>query len=134
MAGYYAALCHRNGIALICQADLPAELPVAEMSVCVALSNLLENALEASLRTADSRREIRMYAKVHSDKLVLLSVENRYDGEIIEQDGIFQSSKHRGEGVGLQSVRRIAEKNGGYCQFTHEGGVFRADIMLRGDG
>ena len=37
----------------------------------------------------------------------------------------------RGEGVGIQSVRRIADKNGGYSRFSHDGGVFRADVLLR---
>lgn len=132
VACHYAALCHRSGIPLSCKMDLSDELPVAEMDVCVALSNLLENALEASLRTEGARREIRVRAKVHGEKLVLLSVENTYDGEIVEKGGVLQSSKRRGEGVGLQSVRRIAEKNGGYCDFTYENGIFRADVMLRG--
>lgn len=55
-----------------------------------------------------------------------------FDGEIHEKDGVLQSSKRRGGGVGVQSVRRIAGKNGGACPFAHQDGVFSAKVMLRG--
>lgn len=45
--------------------------------------------------------------------MVLLSVENTYDGTVREKDGVFLSAKRPGEGVGLQAVRHTAEKNGG---------------------
>ena len=60
-------------------------------------------------------------------------MENAFDGEICEKDGIYKSAKRKGSGVGIQSVRRIAEKNGGACSFTHQNGVFTAKVMLRGD-
>ncbi len=73
-----------------------------------------------------------MQAHLHSNNVILLTVENTYDGTINEKDGIFQSSKHFGIGIGTQSIRHIAEKNGGYCRFTYNNGVFCANIMLRG--
>lgn len=81
------------------------------------MSNLLENALEASLKTAPANRRIKVQAHLHSDYMVLLTVENAFEGMIHKKDGVFQSSKRRGEGVGIQSVRHIAEKNGGYSRF-----------------
>lgn len=133
VAGHYAALFRKNGIPCALEIDLPLSLPVAEMDLCLVLSNLLENALEASLRTDPVRRQIKLKARLHAGHLILLSVENTFDGKARETNGIFQSSKRKGNGVGIQSVRRIAEKNGGYCQFIHENGVFTANVMLRGD-
>ena len=40
-------------------------------------------------------------------------------------------NKETGILVGIQSVRHIAEKNGGDSSFTYENGVFTAKIMLR---
>ena len=40
-------------------------------------------------------------------------VENACDTEVKETNGVFRSSKRKGNGVGIQSVRHIAEKNGG---------------------
>lgn len=111
--------------------DLPAQLPVSEMELCVILQNLLENALEAS-RKAEGQRFIRLRASLRGDNLVLLTVENAYSGQLVEQDGVLQSTKRPGPGVGLQSVARVAGKNRGYCRFLYGSGVFTANVMLRG--
>lgn len=132
VAGYYAALLRREGVPFSCVLDLPRTLPVAELDVCVVLSNLLENAMEASLRMGAAGRAVSVRAEVHGTRLVLLRVENRYQGVVQERDGVFLSSKRSSPGVGLQSVQRIAQKNGGYCEFTHADGTFRANVMLRG--
>ncbi|MBD9163609.1 MAG: GHKL domain-containing protein, partial [Blautia wexlerae] len=44
---------------------------------------------------------------------------------------IFQSSKRSGNGIGIESVRHITDKNGGACDFTYKDGIFSAKIMLR---
>ncbi len=132
VAGHYGLLCHKQDIPFSFTLDLPQELPVSEIDLCSVLANLLENALEASLRTAPARRHIKAQAYLHSGHMVLLTVENAFDGEVREKDGVFQSSKRKGEGIGIQSVRRITDKNGGYSRFTHEDGIFSANVMLRG--
>lgn len=96
------------------------------------LSNLLENALEANLRMTSPNRQISVEAYMHADRLILIQVANPFDGEIREKHAVFQSSKRKGDGVGIQSVRRISEKNGGASTFTHDDGVFIAKVMLRG--
>ncbi|MBD5521785.1 MAG: GHKL domain-containing protein [Lachnospiraceae bacterium] len=132
VASYFAPLCRENGIPLAFELDLPRELPVSEPDLCSVLSNLLENAMDASLKTASERRQVKVSARLHSDHMVLLSVENTYDGKIKEKDGVFLSSKRPGEGIGLQAVRHIAEKNGGYCRFIYGDGVFCVNVILRG--
>ncbi len=122
----------QEGIPFSFELDLPRELPVPEIDLCSVLSNLLENALETSLRTAPARRRIKAQAHLHSGHMILLTVENNFDGEIREKNGRFQASKRKGEGIGIQSVRRIADKNGGYSRFSYENGIFCADVMLRG--
>ncbi len=129
--GHYCALAQRENIPFYAKIDLPPELPVDEMDMSLILSNLLENALEASIRTAENRHLIKVAVYMH-ERLLLIQVENTFDGEIKEKDGIFQSSKRKGSGIGIQSVRRIAEKNGGDSSFTHDNGTFTAKVMLRG--
>lgn len=131
VAGYYSMLYKKNNIPFSIELDLPHDLPVSEIDMCLVLSNLLENALEASLHTEISKRHIMVQAYLHSDHIVLLSVENAFDNTIKEKNGVFQSSKRHGDGVGIQSVRRIAEKNKGYSRFTYNDGIFTANIMLR---
>lgn len=130
--GHYCALAHRDGIPILPRIDLPEKLPIDDMDICLILSNLLENALEASLRTTEANRQIRIDAYMHSEHLVLIQVQNTYSGKINENSGIFKSSKRKGNGIGIQSVRRIAEKNGGGSTFDYSNGIFTAKVMLRG--
>ena len=132
VAGYYCTLSKREGIPFYAQLDLPQVLPVDELDLCMVLANLLENALEASLRTAPERRQIKVTAYVHAGSLILVEVENKFDGEVREKNGIFRSSKRKGNGVGIQSVKHIADKSGGASNFTYRDGVFLAKVMLCG--
>ena len=128
--GYYCAIAKRENIPYSVRVDLPEKLPVNEMDLFLILSNLLENALEASRRTASERCKINLTAYIHAENLALIQVENTFDGELREKNGILQSSKRKGDGVGLQSVSHIAEKSGGTSIFTYNDGLFRASVML----
>lgn len=132
VVGYYCALAKREGIPFCAKLDLPQVLPVDEIDLCLVLSNLLENAFEASLRTAPARRRIKLTAYLHGNSLALIQVENTYDGVIREKGGVFQSSKRKGDGIGLQSVRHIAEKSGGVNTVTYQDGLFCVKVMLCG--
>ena len=55
-----------------------------------------------------------------------------YDGVIREKGGVFQSSKRKGDGVGLQSVRHIAEKSCGVRTVPYQAGLFCVKVMLCG--
>ena len=132
VVGYYCALAKREQIPFSVRLDLPECLPVDEIDLCLVLSNLLENALEASLHTAPARRRIELTAYLHGNSLALIQVENTYDGVIREKDGVFLSSKRKGDGVGLQSVRHIAEKSCGVSTVTYQDGLFCVKVMLCG--
>lgn len=130
--GYYCTLAKQENIPFETKIDLPETLTADEIDICIILSNLLENALEASLRTSEEKRRICLEAYVHADRLTLIQVKNSFDGELHERNDIFQSSKRKGNGVGIQSIRHIADKNNGACSFTHENGIFTAKVMIRG--
>ena len=132
VVGYYCALAKRENIPYSVQIDLPECLPVDEINLCLVLSNLLENALEASLRTAPARRQIEITAYVHAKRLLLIEVVNAFDGKVNEKNGVFLSSKRKESGIGIQAVNHIAEKNGGTSTFTHQNGAFSAKVMLCG--
>ena len=82
VVGYYCALAKREGVPFCAKLDLPQVLPVDEIDLCLVLSNLLENAFEASLRTAPARRKIEVTAYVHAERLLLVEVENAFDGAV----------------------------------------------------
>ena len=129
--GYYSALAKRENIPFHALVSLPADLSIDEIDLCLVFSNLLENAIQASVKTAPARRKINVEVYPHHNHLLLIHVENTFDGKIQQKNNIFQSSKHSGNGIGIESVRHITDKNGGACDFTYEDGIFSAKIMLR---
>lgn len=86
---YYCALAERNTIPFHVQIDLPAQISVDETDFCLVLSNLLENALEASLKTAKFRQRIDIKLYRHASNLILIQIENAFDGKIQQNHGIF---------------------------------------------
>ena len=80
---YYCALAERNTIPFHVQIDLPAQISVDETDFCLVLSNLLENALEASLKTAKFRQRIDIKIYRHASNLILIQIENAFDGKMI---------------------------------------------------
>ena len=80
----------------------------------------------------DARRIPAFLSDPGAARLVLIEAENAFDGEINENSGVFRSSKRKGNGIGIQSVRHIAEKSGGVSTVTYQDGLFCAKVMLRG--
>ncbi len=55
---------------------------------------------------------------------------NTFSGSLdIDQERHFVSSKHEGLGLGTESIKSIAEKYGGVCQFEANNGMFYASVM-----
>lgn len=97
--------------------------------VLINTGNISRKVLSKVLRSFDKNFE-RLH--LHAGRLLLIEVENAYDGEIREKDGVFQSSKRKGNGVGIQSIQHIAEKSGGASTFAYQNGAFCAKVMLCG--
>lgn len=131
VVGHYCALARQENVPFLAQIDLPEQLCVDEIDLSLVLSNLLENALEASLLSEPALRQISIQAYISSGHFLLIQVENHFSGKIRQKNGIFQSSKRKGAGIGIQSVRRIVELNGGSSSFTFEDQTFLAKVMFR---
>ena len=129
--GYYSTLAQKENIPFHALVSLPTDLSIDEINLCLVFSNLLENAIQASVKTEPARRKINAEVYPHHNHLLLIHVENTFDGKIQQENNIFQSSKRSGNGIGIESVRHITAKNGGACDFTYEDGIFSAKIILR---
>ena len=88
--GYYSALAKRENIPFHALVSLPADLSIDEIDLCLVFSNLLENAIQASVKTAPARRKINVEVYPHHNHLLLIHVENTFDGKI-QQKTIFSN-------------------------------------------
>ena len=114
------------------EADLRITLPQAWEEaipdVCLVLSNLLENAVEALQREGGGWLRARSVATAGYVSLV---VGNTCTRPLRVFGGHYLSSKSPGRfGIGLETVREIARRWGGQAEFTAENGTFRASVFL----
>jgi len=128
---HFAAIAAHEGVRFDADVAVPDSLPVENADICIILSNLLENALEANAYVAEDRY-IDVRLRLIGRELVIL-VDNSFDGNVSSRGGVFYSRKRRNrEGVGLASVRVVAEKYGGGAEFTPDiaNKVFHNEVLL----
>ena len=133
IANHYTGLARGEGIAVTAQLQIPNELNIVGSDLCIVLGNCLENALEACKRMKTGQRYIHLRAEVIGCMLVV-TIDNSFDGIVQENDGIFYSFKRdraNTEGVGLSSVRAVAQKYRGTVQFAYTEAEFRTSVMLQ---
>lgn len=125
---YYAQLAHGQGIRCELRLDIPEILSVDELSLAMAISNLLENAINAVSLLPVEKRELRFTA-VHTGQLIL-EMTNPYAGEVTLEESGLLSSKKEGHGKGSQSVAGFVKKCGGELMYETDGGVFKVRMMV----
>ena len=117
-----------NSIKLDHNIDIPEKLPFSDTDITSILSNGLENAIRAVSILDDTLRHISLDLYMKDGKL-LLSIKNPCDDNVVMDDGIPLSNK-AGHGYGTRSIKYIAEKLGGNCQFMYKDGFFALRVVL----
>ena len=131
---HFSAITTREGIRYSADAVIPESLPIENADICIILSNLLENALEANAYVAGDKH-IDVTIRQIGKELIIL-VDNSFDGSVRTRSGLFISRKRQDrEGLGLASVRAVAEKYGGGVEFNPdvENRVFHSEVILHLD-
>lgn len=101
--------------------------PELEGNLCVLVGNLLENAVTACKETEQP------FIKMHSrfaDGILTITMDNRFRTVNRTPEGEFLSTRPGG-GIGILSIRSIAEKYAGGCRFETNGTVFSSSVYLR---
>lgn len=109
--------------------SIPENLEIHNYLFNVILGNLLENAISAAMKTE------KKYLKVHiklKQNIIYIVVENSYNGEVKLKDNKIMTSKKDTEihGIGLESVKRMAEEMNGMLDIQWEKSVFTVNVMF----
>lgn len=130
---YYYSCAEDLHIPMTVHANVPTEPGVPEEDLCVILGNILENAFDASAPVPEDQRRITV-ALTCQKGTIGIEVKNRFRGELIPDGKNFYSSKEKGRhGIGLSSVRSMAEKYGGDVWLNTEpgeGGIHVFSILV----
>lgn len=110
---------------------VPEELPFEETDLCVILANALENAVHACQELPEGERRIALRMELTENRRLLISVENPCPRQVdFGADGLPAGPRQEDHGLGLQSVKRTAEKYGGVFRCQWEKGRFLLQTVL----
>lgn len=114
---YFYTMARENGIAITIDAPLPEQLHIPETSLCIIFANLLENALESCMKSGKEDRFIHLSVMLNRSQIVI-SMRNTVGVRPVPGGDDFLSAKKAGrKGLGLSSIRNVAEQYDGDARF-----------------
>jgi len=124
------SLAASKKISINAKASAPKSVSISDIELCVVVGNLLDNAIEASIKIDNEKeRFIRVYIGIFKEQLYI-SVSNSSGPGIKKQNGQYMTTKKGLHGFGLSRVDNIINKYGGYINRQDEEGVFATEVML----
>lgn len=121
-------ICQKKEIPISLKTDDAA--PSCEsVDLCVLLSNLLDNAIEASEKTQDPRIEVIL---MQQKSYYTITVKNKIMESVLKHNEKLQTTKPDSElhGIGVQSIREIVSRYDGMMEYYEEDNAFVASIWL----
>lgn len=130
---HYAGVCEEEKIDFNSKLIVPETDNISLNSdLTIIFGNLLENAIEACIKTDKDKRFIRIVSDISYDMLVI-TMDNSYDGNFVSVNGRFRSTKRNDFGIGLSSVQSVARKYNGDAKFEDKDGYFQSSVYMRTD-
>ena len=131
----YIVQANNAGCTVKTRLRLPEKLPFEETDLCVILANALENAIHACGELPEDQRQIELAVELTENQRLVISVENPWDRPVaFDKDGLPAVHWQEGHGLGLQSVKRVADQYGGLFRCQCEGGRFVLRVVLMPPG
>ncbi|WP_293999180.1 sensor histidine kinase [uncultured Megasphaera sp.] len=125
----YLSAAIRKGIAVTAQADIPDCSPAFSTDLSMVFSNLIENAVHASEKQAESRRVLTLLVVRQEDMLNIL-IKNRFDGTVTFNEDGLPTTDAPGHGIGMKSLARFRDEYHANVICTCEKGWFSTYIRL----
>ncbi len=112
--------------------EIPQSLSVNEFEFATVVSNLLENAINATSQLPeDTERKIKIKSRIVKNQLIF-EITNSYSGDldISSATGLPKSSQGRQHGYGLRGIQAFADKNNAIFDYTLENKEFRVRLLF----
>ena len=124
--------CYEKGIRLSCMGNVEHLSYMKLEDVFAMFGNAIDNAIEAVDELEDAEKRIINLKVVERNHLVIIQLQNYYEGEVVFEKGLPLTTKKDklNHGFGVKSIRYIAEKYGGTMTATGRDHIFTMQILL----
>lgn len=127
------AIAEENGIAFVLKPYPLQNLPINVADFCVLLSNLLDNAIEASMRIEDDTKKHIEMRFARSWEMFYLSCINGMNRKTIRRAGdVFLTSKAPAHmhGYGMTNMKQLVARNSGCFEVEMTDAEFRVNVTF----
>lgn len=125
------ALMEKSDITIKTNIEFPRNMNIRSVVLTTILGNLIDNAIEATLKCEAGQRFVYLTVR-RINNILVIKVENSFKEQPVTAAGALQSSKEDKQmhGWGLKSARTAAESYGGNLETTFRENVFCAVATL----
>ena len=124
--------CEHKDINMTCVADGKLLSGMESVDLYVMFSNILDNAIRYLESLEDIKKRTLSVAVFRTGKFVKIQVENYCENKPVETDGMLITTKKDkiNHGIGLKSIRSIAEKYNGSLSVQWKNKIFVLNILF----
>jgi sensor histidine kinase regulating citrate/malate metabolism len=120
-------------IAFSATVHIPANTALTDLDMIHVFANITNNAIEACLKVPEWKRRIEISSSGDED-WTFIEITNPFDGELLWQDGILETTKENREfhGLGVRLIKDILEKVGGLILIEPdpEKKIFKTKLLI----
>ena len=118
----------KNKIVMPLLADDLSDISISENDLVTILTNILDNAIEATSQCSDKKITMRIHKK---DKTLCIDSTNTYMGKDYEEVSHYTTKKDSvNHGYGIANIRQTVSKNNGECIIEARDGIFRIMVTI----
>lgn len=128
LINYKMDLAEKSNIKAEVYLAIPHKLNINPFDLSIVIGNLLDNAIEATLKAENKFINI----SIELDRNVLyISISNSYDGNLKLTNSKLETTKDNdNHGIGISSVQKSIEKYNGTMNIHYDGQVFYVDALM----
>lgn len=132
IVSYKSTVCKNKGIKFEYSLSLLPKLFIDAIDISSVVSNLIDNAIEASEKTTEPYIRLKIF--MHGNYLTIF-VKNSFLGkeEINTAQGRLLTTKEDStqHGYGIQIIEELSRKYDGECDWVTENGMFKINVILK---
>jgi len=127
-----AKIAKQENIHFTASIELPEVLPVSDVDLCILISNVLDNAFEASQQAGQSHFIYLNTRLINSYWAVACQNATKEKGNLRSFGSLKSTKRSTGvHGIGTKQIQVIAEKTGGFVTYKHENYEFSVLALLK---